>query len=428
MRHGRNEPVVDMPSALLTRAGFGKLRAGGAAPGWAMEGPCRNSAPVFHVHTLGALANQMIQYMVALKFVDLMPECRISNIDMPLWGIRHPPIDGPGPMTLERDQQHIDLPRLAAAMQAGEICRIDWQGYGQRMENFLPRERYRAVFVPPAGPPLGYGPEFLVCHVRVGENLDGSGPFYPLTPVEFYADLIERTGLRPVFMGQTGANPYTDRLRARFPNAIFRAEQDVLTDFETIRQSKNLVVGVSTFTWLAAWLSDADSIHLLVNGLFNPMQVRVVDLLPFGDSRYQFWLFPVNFAMPLADYADLHRRLQPYWRWLPHAQIQQQFAQAPRFERTLEMMLSAFDEAFYVAENRDVARVLREGYVASGRDHYQGWGFREWRYPFALDRRWYAAQYPLAGFELSQGDYTDFTHHYVAVGRDRGYRPVPPGR
>jgi len=33
---------------------------------------------------------------------------------------------------------------------------------------------------------------------------------------------------------------------------------------------------------------------------------------------------------------------------------------------------------------------------------------------------------PTAAFELAQGDYTDFTHHYLVTGRERGYRPLPP--
>jgi hypothetical protein len=33
------------------------------------------------------------------------------------------------------------------------------------------------------------------------------------------------------------------------------------------------------------------------------------------------------------------------------------------------------------------------------------------------------ANIPLAGFEVAQRDYA---HHYVAIGKARGYRPFPP--
>ncbi len=318
------------------------------------------------------------------------------------------------------------MPRLAAAVRSGDIRRVDWLGYGMRMEQFLPREQYRDVFRPPPGLRVGFGPDFLVCHVRAGEILDGSAPNYPLIPPAFYAGLAEQTGLQPVFIGQTTPNPYTARLRQALPRAIFREPQDVIEDFETIRQSRNVVVGVSSFAWLAAWLGDADNIFMTVNGLFNPMQYRIADLLPFGDARYRFWLFPINYAVPVDQSAEAHARIEPYWRHLPHAVLQHQFAQAPRFERTLEMMLAAFDESYYVRANGDVAAALQAGQLNRGIDHYVGWGFAERRLPFALDAPWYAARYPMAAFEVAQGDYADFAHHYLIVGRERGYRPVPP--
>ena len=386
----------------------------------------QDGAPVFHMQPVGMLANRMIQYMVALKFVSLVPDCRISNVHLAEWGIRHPPIDSPGPVGVERNEQHIDLPRLAAAMLAGEIRRVDWLGYGMRMENFLPREQYRDVFRPPAGLHVGFGPEFLVCHVRAGEILDGSAPNYPLIPASFYAQLAEQTGLRPVFIGQTTPNAYTMGLRERLPRAIFREPQDVVVDFETIRQSKNVVVGVSSFAWLAAWLGEADTIVMTVNGLFNPMQYAIADMLPWGDPRYRFWLFPINYAVVLPNHLEAHRRLEPYWRMMPQDVLRRQFTQAPRFRRTLDLMLSAYDERYYVGANRDVADALAAGQIRSGVDHYRGWGFRECRFPFPLNLGWYAARYPMAAFEVAQGDYTDFSHHYLMAGRERGYRPVPP--
>ncbi len=45
------------------------------------------SRPVFSVDPHGRLANQMIQYLVALKFVDLLGgDCDISGVKLPAWG------------------------------------------------------------------------------------------------------------------------------------------------------------------------------------------------------------------------------------------------------------------------------------------------------------------------------------------------------
>jgi hypothetical protein len=386
--------------------------------------------PVFHLNPAGRLANQMIEYMVAFKFAYMVRDCRISNISIPAWGIDHPPIDSSGPVAVEEREQHINLTELAEKVWSGQIRRVEWTGFGQRMENFLPPERYQDIFISPFTEPMGYGPEYLVCPIRAEDILHGPHPDYVLTPVEFYRDIAEMTGLTPVFIGQTHPNPYMDRIRAAFPNAIVRAHNpDPLVEFETIRQSRNLVIGVSTFNWLAAWLSrSADNIYLAVSGLYNPMQNANVDLLPFGDQRFKFFLFPINYAVTFDRYAEVHRRIAPYWRQMAHGTLRQQFAAAPRFARDPQEALALFDEAFYLAINKDVAAVGAEQNMGPGfgRAHYTHHGFYERRSPMRFDRTWYSGQYPLAAFEVAQGDYADFEHHYAAIGKARGYRAFPP--
>lgn len=386
------------------------------------------SGPVFHLEPKGQLANLMIEYMVARKFASMVRDVRLSNIGIPAWGIDYPPIASPGPVAYRRMEQRIDLPSLAAQAGSGQVRRIEWSGFGQRLENFLPPERYQECFVSPFGKPMGYGPDFLVCPIRAGDILDASNPDYVLTPVEFYRDIAGMTGLMPVFIGQTEPNVYIDRLRAALPHAIFREPQDnPLVDFETIRQSRNLVIGVSTYAWLAAWLSrSADNIFLAVSGLFNPMQRTEVDLLPLGDPRYKFFLFPINYAVPVERHADLHRRIAPYWRLVSHAALRQQFEAAPRFARDLNEARTVFDQDFYLEANRDVAALAQERGPAYAWEHYANHGFFERRLPIRLDREWYAGQYPLAAFEVAQGDYAEFAHHYMAIGKARGYRPYPP--
>lgn len=384
--------------------------------------------PMFHLQPMGRLANLMIQYMVALKFAAMVRDCRISNIRIPAWGIDHPPLDSLGPTAVERREQHINLPALADQVRSAQIRRVEWTGFGQRMENFLPPEQYQDVFVSPFDAPMGYGPEYLVCPVRAEDILHGPNAEYVLTPVEFYRDIVDMTGLMPVFIGQTHPNHYMDRIRAAFPDAIFREPQaNPLFDFETIRQSRNVLVGVSTYSWLAAWLSrSADNIYVAVSGLFNPMQKPGVDLLPSGDVRYKFYLFPINYAVPLERHAEVHRRIAPYWRQMSQEALRRQFNAAPRFGRDVNQALAVFDEAFYLDTNGDVAAVAQSLGPAFARAHYVNHGFQERRLPMRLDPVWYASQYPLAAFEVAQGDYAEFADHYMAIGKARGYRPYPP--
>jgi hypothetical protein len=93
--------------------------------------------------------------------------------------------------------------------------------------------------------------------------------------------------------------------------------------------------------------------------------------------------------------------------------------------RRLAAILGSFDEAFYVASNADGAGNVRDGWIASCRDHYIKYGFGEGRLPFALDPAWDTVQHPIAADEIADDDYADVIHHYAAAGKARGYRPTP---
>jgi hypothetical protein len=79
--------------------------------------------PVLHLTLRGNLGNRTIQYMVALTLVGLVPGLRISNARLPEWNIDHPAIPSDGPVAQVGPWERIDLPGLAAALNAGSIRR-----------------------------------------------------------------------------------------------------------------------------------------------------------------------------------------------------------------------------------------------------------------------------------------------------------------
>jgi hypothetical protein len=129
-------------------------------------------------------------------------------------------------------------------------------------------------------------------------------------PLAFYHRLVRETGLRPVFVGQVQDNWYTRALREQFPGARYLSG-GVVEDFQTMRGARNVVVAVSSFSWLAAWLSDrAQAIHLPAAGLFNPAQRDDIDLLRPGDPRWQVHRFaPGHFTASEEQKAVLTSRL-----------------------------------------------------------------------------------------------------------------------
>lgn len=382
--------------------------------------------PVFHVEPRGALGSRMFQYLVARSFQILVPDCRISNVRLPEWGIDHPAIELEEPIDWAAEPQHIDLAGLAQRVLGGQLRSIVYTGRGQRLENFPPLDVCRSIFRADVASPPSFNERHIVCHVRSQDAdpavLDINAP---LTPVAFYAGIVAQTGLIPVFIGPGVDGAFGEALRRQFPHAKFPETRSAVLDFEAMRQAWTIAMDISSLGWLAAWLSQGERIFVAVNGRFNPMQEPSVDLLPFGDPRYRFHLFPINYAVPSDRRAAAHDRIAPLSRFMPQEHLRRLLHDAPRFDPSMDDMLEEFDVAWYLANNRDVAAHYGHESAETARRHYREIGFGKRRLPFPLSPSWYAERYPMAALEVSQGDYSGFAEHYVAVGRKHGYRTMP---
>ena len=379
------------------------------------------AAPIIHISTMGNLGNQMIQFATAHALAARIGTVRFSNVNLPPFGIHHPAIDGDYPATEIVTSNTVELDRLANALAGGTLQRVDIRTYGQRVENFLPPQCYARIFPQISPPPQTAAPDELLINIRQGDILDGHHPDYVLIPPDFYDMLLAQTGLSPVFMGQLEDTAYLRTLRARFPAARFLPSLGAAMDFARIRAARFVVPAISTFSWLAAWLSEAERVFLPVLGLFNPAQNRGVNLLPLDDPRYHFTQFPISYGCRVAQSAASHAALRGLWRSMPAAKLGAMLARTPP-PRMKDAYQGAFDEAFYQAVNPDVAAAVAAGHIPSGRHHYDSTGFDEGRSAFALDRAWYCRTYPIAAVEIAQGDSWDADHHYLEIGRERGYQ------
>ena len=368
---------------------------------------------------MGNLGNRMIQYMAALSLADRVPGARLGQIHLPEWGIQIAPHAGDaGPCEVVSDPA-IPMGRLAGALSSGALHRVDIRSYAQQMANFLPPAAYRDVFPSPSV--RGAGPGELLFNIRQGDILDGHHKDYVLPPIDFYAGLVETTGLSPAFIGQLDDSPYMGALRRRFASARYVPSQGAAADFAFIRASCHIVPAISTFSWLAAWLSEAQSVHLPVLGLFNPAQSGGTNLLPLEDPRYRFTLFPHHYAVPVAGFAAAHASIRQLWRLMPARALAGLLARAaPARDRAAT--LAVFDEAFYLRHYPDIAAVVAGGHMPSGRHHFEHYGFAEGRDAFAMDGAWYCTAYPIAAVEMSEGYAADPADHWVRFGQARGYR------
>jgi hypothetical protein len=159
------------------------------------------------------------------------------------------------------------------------IFRVD--NYG-KPQDFLP-------LFPYSEPSAAIPDDCLLIHIRAGDVAALTNDKYGPLPIRYYEYLIVKTALRPLFISEQGRNDYFDLLKATFPNAEMIGGTSAIADFQIIRNAKNVALSVSSFSWMATFLSTrVQQIHLPIAGHFDPMNDPFPDFLPINDSRYVF--------------------------------------------------------------------------------------------------------------------------------------------
>lgn len=264
---------------------------------------------------IGNMGNQMLQYMFALNVQRLTEGLEIFGHNIPSWGLSAPQSRDLSKYALRLRGHCLDAEHIALLIRKGIAHDIILKGLGFRLSNYATVDFYRNVFRRADVAASGYGNEHVVINVRGAEILGNVHPDYGPLPFSYFDAVIEESGLQPVFLGQIGDDFYSRALRQRYSNAEFVPSQGPVVDFEILRRSRHISVAVSTFSWLAAWLSEAEVIHYPLSGMLNPMQRPEIDLCPSSDSRYRFYEFtPSRWNASARDVEALwqprvHRRL-----------------------------------------------------------------------------------------------------------------------
>ncbi len=382
------------------------------------------------IQPLGNIGNRALQYLTAQGIARRVPGSQVRNVFLDMWGIHEPaprPADDRAAST--GDRFHLDIEGLAECLRQGDaeaIC-IDW--YAFHLDHFPPREECRRLFPPTVGKEQtqGFGRHELVCSVRGAEILNSiHNDYFPL-PLGYYAKLQEESGLDLVFHGQIGDDPYSRALREAFPKARFVSGVDQSHDFEVLRRSANIAISISTFSWLAAWLGEAERIYMPIGGIFSPIQHPDYVFIPLDDSAYRFMLLPPVKAVNL--YKD------PPRFWLMQDIIAGQVRPADKEE--LRAMIDrgrklgegaspvkGFDSAWYLANDPGAMADVRMG-KGTALGHYLSVGYKHGAKHRPFDALFYAAMYPDAAEAVALGHYPDLWTHFMTAGEALGYAPVP---
>jgi hypothetical protein len=399
---------------------------------WLKIIPCKTYTGNIVIKPMGNVGNRMIQYLAAQGIRSHCPEANILDVKLEEWSIFTPKFDDMSGCSISfgADVHKLNVQGVASCISRKVIDTVFLDCYAQHFENFPKLEACRSFFRASSDLDIvsGFGDEFLVCSIRGKEILDGRHPDYLVLPPSFYQHLVNETGLKPVFFGQIEDNLYCKGLRDAFPSAEFITGQGGLYDFEVIRRSSHIVPSISTYSWLAAWLSYAKTIFLPVAGLFNPRQARAHYFLPLDDHRYRFYLFPVAYSANLsydpAKFFAYQALLDNKHKVISSNDLSKIITSAPKVGRDINSYLKFYDEQFYVNTHQDIGAAISAGHLPSGLDHYIRNGFLEERSAFQIIPFEYAIRHPEAALKVSNGEYLDFAHHYVEVGAARGYKLV----
>lgn len=97
------------------------------------------------------------------------------------------------------------------------------------------------------------------------------------------------------------------------------------------------------------------------------------------------------------------------------------------FIKIIRLMISGVlvDEEWYLNEYQDIAQAIREGKIASARQHFVDDGYFEGRKPFPMpvDERWYLEQYPDVADSVRKGVVGSGEQHFFEDGYREGRRP-----
>lgn len=370
----------------------------------------------------------MMMYISALKMQTILGFGKIHNVSIPLFNIDipdhilrnksgiHDSFHGNG-----QNKGRIPFAGYKKFIENYHCDFLSLEGLYQNIHNFPPLHQipYNEIF-----PPLNMthtfgGEEDLVIHIRGGDILAGISDMYCLLPPEFYEYLINQTQKRPIFYGQLDQSPYLDEIKNRFPNAIYINSQGAEKDFDFIRKAKHIVLCLSTFSWMAAWLSSAQNIYMPVAGLFNPAHHFYGNLLPTKDPRYHFFLFPLYFAKHVNEYRSYLDPIRKMWTTVSPTDLERIYYEN---HPSLDDELLSLDYKFLSESSSNYSSLYREWNEKGVLNLFTS-QYNAPKQPFfSIDRAFYISQNPMIGMEISLGIYKNEIDHYLMKGQYLGYK------
>lgn len=262
--------------------------------------PCQMRRVI--INPYGRTGNNMMEYMLALYIKSKIPNLRIYCDSCQLLGIfgikfETEPLESKNDLceTIVINNSKIKIDSIIQSIKYKNNVKIvisynlfDKYCYSTMIHTF--RSIYgNRIDIP------GYDEKYLVINIRLEDIATQNHvihPNYPVIPFSFHRYILQKTGLKPVFLGQLDDGLISTQLRKTFKDAIFVPSRGIIQDFECLRRSKNLSIAVSTFSFLTAFLSDKNTnVYVPLYGLYNHRDRPDLDYI-VNDPRFHYYEFP----------------------------------------------------------------------------------------------------------------------------------------
>lgn len=383
--------------------------------------------PCIWIRPMGNTANKALQYLVAKKIQQKVPRLIIKNIPLEEWGIGKKDIRPPlnKGCRLHWYTFWLDIDGISDCLNRKVIDTLFLDGFCFNLDHYPLRAVSKQLLgeTPKGKEVTGFGSDVVVCNIRAGEVLHGVHPDYIVLPPEYYKIVERESGLNLVFYGQVSDNPYIEKLKEAFPDSEFIQGKGAEYDFEVIRKSTNIAMSISTFSWLASWLSNAVNIYLPIGGIFNPNQTKLQDFLPVDEEAYKFIKIPFCKSVNLYENKELFFARQDMIG--SNSKIIKRKEAKKIKTRSKKMwpkqpLLTGFDDEFYLKNNVDVENKLYWS-IPSALEHYMHEGYKVGKDIFEFDENFYALNYPDVAVLVGEGRYENLQDHYKKFGISNGY-------
>tara|TARA_R100000152_G_C6769877_1_gene195858 strand:+ start:625 stop:1431 length:807 start_codon:yes stop_codon:yes gene_type:complete len=211
------------------------------------------------VNYLGQLGNNMFQYAFGRILAD---KTGYKMFCQPIPGFPVTQDTPPGSMCMFPEivveGQIVDIPSLTTERKLNQ--KIILNGFFQRYEYYKEYKDQIREWYKMEPRDIGQTDDDIIIHIRLGDNVYTFDPETPyIMPFEYYEKALENTSFNKLYICTDTPEHDIIKKFAKY-NPILTA-QDTLGDFRILKSFNKIVMSQSTFSWWAAFLSDASEIY-----------------------------------------------------------------------------------------------------------------------------------------------------------------------